>query len=242
MALHSAARAQIASDFQPPRAGCCLAGTAQSLADQLKDWNQLGRYHAANEELKRLPADAKRVVFMGDSITDGWPLAEAFPGRPYVNRGISGQTTAQMLVRMYPDVIALQPAAMILLAGTNDIAANNGPQTLDMIEQNVMAMVELAQVHHIKVILCALTPISGKQAEHRPPADILKLNAWLKAYAAKTRSAFVDYHAAVVDAQGEFRSGYSDDGLHPNARGYQSMKAAVSKALDEVAMSKQGAP
>jgi lysophospholipase L1-like esterase len=242
MALHSAARAQIASDFQPPRAGCCLAGSAQSLADQLKDWNQLGRYHAANEELKRLPADARRVVFMGDSITDGWPLAEAFPGRPYVNRGISGQTTAQMLVRIYPDVVALRPAAMILLAGTNDIAANNGPQTLDMIEQNVMAMVELAQVHHIKVILCALTPISGKQSEHRPPADILKLNAWLKAYAAKTRSAFVDYHSAVVDAQGEFRSGYSDDGLHPNARGYQLMKAAVSKALDDVAMSKQGAP
>ncbi len=242
MALHSAARAQVAAEYNPPRAGCCLAGTAQNLADQLKDWNQLGRYHAANEELKKLPADPRRVVFMGDSITDGWPLAEAFPGRPYVSRGISGQTTAQMLVRMYPDVIALQPAAMILLAGTNDIAANNGPQTLDMIKQNLMAMVELAQVHHIKVILCALTPISGKQSEHRPPADILKLNAWLKEYAAKTRSAFVDYHSALVDAQGEFRSGYSDDGLHPNARGYQLMKAAVSRALDAAAMSKKGAP
>lgn len=242
MVLHSPAWAQLVTDFQPPRAGCCLAATAQSLADQLKDWNQLGRYHAANEELKRRPADPKRVVFMGDSITDGWPLAEAFPGRPYVNRGISGQTTAQMLVRMYPDVLALQPAAMILLAGTNDIAANNGPQTLDMIKQNVMAMVELAQAHHIKVILCALTPISGKQSEHRPPADILKLNAWLKEYAAKTRSAFVDYHSAVVDTQGEFRSGYSDDGLHPNARGYQLMKAAVSKALDDAVMSKKGAP
>jgi lysophospholipase L1-like esterase len=147
-----------------------------------------------------------------------------------------------MLVRMYPDVIALQPAAMVLLAGTNDIAANNGPQTLDMIKQNLMAMVELAQVHHIKVILCALTPISGKQSEHRPPADILKLNAWLKEYAARTRSAFVDYHAAVVDAQGEFRSGYSDDGLHPNARGYQLMKAAVSKALDDAAIAEKGAP
>jgi lysophospholipase L1-like esterase len=239
MVLQSAARAQIVPEYIPPRAGCCLAGTAQNLADQLKDWNQLGRYHAANEELKRLPADPKRVVFMGDSITDGWPLAEAFPGRPYVNRGISGQTTAQMLVRMYPDVIALQPAAMVLLAGTNDIAANNGPQTFDMIKQNLMAMVELAQVHHIKVILCALTPISGKQAEHRPPADILKLNAWLKEYAAKTRSAFVDYHAATVDAQGELRSGYSDDGLHPNARGYQLMKAAVLAALGDA---KKGVP
>lgn len=242
MVLHSAARAQIATDFKPPRAGCCLAGTAQSLADQLKDWNQLGRYHAANEALRQQPADPKRMVFMGDSITDGWPLAAAFPGRPYVNRGISGQTTAQMLVRMYPDVIALQPAAMVLLAGTNDIAANNGPQTLDMIRQNVMAMVELAQVHHIRVILCAVMPISGKQSEHRPPADILRLNAWLKEYAAKTRSAYVDYHAAVADAQGEFRSGYSDDGLHPNARGYQLMNAAVSKALDDVVMSKRSTP
>jgi lysophospholipase L1-like esterase len=240
--LHSAARAQIATDFKPPRAGCCLAGTAQNLADQLKDWNQLGRYHAANEELRKQPADPKRVVFMGDSITDGWPLAEAFPGKPYVNRGISGQTTAQMLVRMYPDVVALQPVAMVLLAGTNDIAANNGPQTLDMIRQNLMAMVELAQVHHIKVILCAVMPISGKQSANRPPADILRLNAWLKEYAAQTGSAYVDYHAAVVDALGEFRTGYSDDGLHPNARGYQLMKTAVSKALDDAVMSKRSTP
>lgn len=242
MVWHSAARAQIATAFNPPRAGCCLAGTAQNLADQLKDWNQLGRYHAANEALRKLPADPKRVVFMGDSITDGWPLAEAFPGRPYVNRGISGQTTAQMLVRMYPDVIALQPAAMVLLAGTNDIAANNGPQTLDMIRQNLMAMVELAQVHHINVILCALTPISARQSEHRPAADILKLNGWLKEYAARNKIAYVDYHSAVVDAQGEFRGGYSDDGLHPNARGYQLMRAAVSKALDDAVVAKRGSP
>jgi len=153
-------RAQLATDFNPPRANCCLASTAQSLADQLQDWNQLGRYFAANEELKRQPADPKRVVFMGDSITDGWRLAEAFPGKPYVNRGISGQTTAQMLVRMYPDVIALKPAAMVILAGTNDIARNNGMQTLEMIEQNIMAMTELAQGHNIKVLFCALTPIS----------------------------------------------------------------------------------
>lgn len=242
MVLHSAARAQIVTDFTPPAAGCCLAGTAQNLADQLKDWNQLGRYHAANEALRKLPADPKRVVFMGDSITDAWPLADAFPGRPYVNRGISGQTTAQMLVRMHPDVIDLQPAAMVLLAGTNDIAANNGPQTFDMIRQNVMAMVELAQAHHIRVVLCALTPISGKQSQHRPPTDILKLNAWLKDYAAKNSIAYVDYHSAVVDAQGEFRSGYSADGLHPNARGYQLMKTAVSKALDDAVMSKKATP
>jgi len=254
-------RAQLATDFNPPRANCCLASTAQSLADQLQDWNQLGRYFAANEELKRQPADPKRVVFMGDSITDGWRLAEAFPGKPYVNRGISGQTTAQMLVRMYPDVIALKPAAMVILAGTNDIARNNGMQTLEMIEQNIMAMTELAQGHNIKVLFCALTPISDnpappqaapgaaapagrgagpggpprrKQSEQRPPADILKLNAWLKDYAAKTHSTYVDYYAATVDADGFFRSGYSNDGLHPNAQGYTLMAPVIAAALDQV--------
>lgn len=233
--------AQLVTDYNPPRANCCLAGTAQNLADQLKDWNQLGRYHAANEELKNMPDDPKRVVFMGDSITDSWPLAEAFPGKPYVNRGISGQTTAQMLVRMYPDVIALRPSAVVILAGTNDIAGNNGPQSIEMIEHNLMAMVELAQAHNIKVILCALTPISdktaagGRQSRSRPPSDILKLNAWLKEYAAKIRVPFVDYYAAVVDAQGEFRTGLTDDGLHPNAHGYRVMKASVSRALDTIA-------
>lgn len=120
----------------------------------------LGRYHAANEALKKQPTDPKRVVFMGDSITDIWKLADQFPGKPYVNRGISGQTTPQMLVRMYPDVIDLKPAAMVFLGATNDIAHNTGPETLTMIEENIMAMTELAQLHGIKVILCSVTPIS----------------------------------------------------------------------------------
>src|SRR3984957_15380981 len=134
------ARAQLVEDFNPPRGNCCLPGTAQTLADQLQDWNQLGRYHAANEDLKKQPADAKRVVFMGDSITDIWKVGDKFPGKPYVNRGISGQTTPQMLVRMYPDVIDLKPAAMVFLGSTNDIAHNTGPETLTMIEENIMAM------------------------------------------------------------------------------------------------------
>lgn len=234
----SASHAQIATEFNPPRANCCLAGAAQNLADQLKDWNQLGRYHAANEVLKKQAAEPRRVVFMGDSITDSWPLAEAFPGQPYVNRGISGQTTAQMLVRMYPDVIALQPAAVVILAGTNDIAGNNGPQSIEMIEQNLMAMVELAKVHNIKVILCALTPISDKanpgrkQSQSRPPSDVLKLNAWLKEYAMKNRLRYVDYHSAVADARGDFRTELTDDGLHPNAQGYQLMKGAIATAFE----------
>jgi len=253
-----AAHAQLATDFTLPRpASCCLAGNAQSLADQLQDWNQLGRYHAANADLMKQPADPKRVVFMGDSITDGWRLAEAFPNKPYVNRGISGQTTAQMLVRMYPDVIALKPAAVVILAGTNDIARNNGPQTLDMIQQNIMAMTELAQGHGIKVLLSAITPISDnpapaagraagaapgraggppprKQSEQRPPSDILKLNAWLKDYAAKNNATYVDYYSATVDAQGEFKNGFTNDGLHPNAQGYTLMAPVIAAALDRV--------
>jgi lysophospholipase L1-like esterase len=152
--------AQLADDLNVPAANCCLLNTAKSLADQLQDWNQLGRFHAANEELKKSRPEPGRVVFMGDSITDLWKLDESFPGKPYINRGIGGQVTSQMLVRMYPDVIDLQPAVMVLLAGTNDIARNNGPSTAQMIEQNIMAMTELAQKHGIKVLLCSITPIS----------------------------------------------------------------------------------
>jgi lysophospholipase L1-like esterase len=155
-----AAHAQLADEFTVPNANCCLLGTAKSLADQLQDWNQLGRYHSANRELLKRGPEAGRVVFMGDSITDFWRLEEAFPGKPYVNRGIGGQVTSQMLVRMYPDVIALRPAAVVILAGTNDVARNNGPTTAEMIEQNIMAMTELAQHHGIKVLLCSILPVS----------------------------------------------------------------------------------
>ncbi|MEP6916040.1 MAG: SGNH/GDSL hydrolase family protein, partial [Acidobacteriota bacterium] len=246
----SAASAQLVEEYNPPRANCCLADTAKSLADQLQDWNQIGRYHAANIELKATPPDPQRVVFMGDSITDNWRLAEFFPGKPYVNRGIGGQTTPQMLVRMYPDVIDLKPSVMVVLAGTNDIARNTGPATLEMIEQNVMAMTELAQGHGIRVVLCSVTPISDypalnppaaragqpgapgaaapgggraggpprrKQTEQRPPADILRLNAWLKDYATRVKAVYADFFPAVVDDKGWLKDGISADGLHPNA-------------------------
>jgi lysophospholipase L1-like esterase len=154
------AQSQLVEQYNPPRANCCLPMAARSLADQLLDWNQIGRYRAENQELKKQPSDLKRVLFMGDSITDFWRLAEYFPDKPYVNRGISGQTTPQMLVRMYPDVIDLKPAAMVVLAGINDIAQNTGPVTAEMIEQNLMAMTELAQHHGIKVILCSVLPVS----------------------------------------------------------------------------------
>jgi lysophospholipase L1-like esterase len=252
------ADAQLTDNFSPPPANCCLGGVARNLADQLQDWNQLGRYHQANQELMKQPADPHQVVFMGDSITDFWRLNEYFPGQPYIDRGISGQTTPQMLVRMYADVIDLKPAAMIVLAGTNDIAHNTGPTTAEMIEENIMAMTELAQHHGIKVILCSVTPVSdypfmkqqgapppaptpgrGPQAPRvrmtvgRPPADILKINAWMKDYAARVNAIYADYFTALVDKKGYLKEPVSNDGLHPNAEGYKIMAPIASAAIEK---------
>jgi lysophospholipase L1-like esterase len=234
-------QAQLVQEFNPPKAGCCLASAAERLAGELQDWNQLGRYHQDDLRLEAQPPVPGRVVFLGDSITDIWDLQKFFPGKPYVNRGISGQTTPQMLVRMYADVIDLKPAAVIVLAGTNDIAQNTGPETEKMVEENFQAITELAQAHRIKVILCSLTPVSDytahPQTAHRPPAQILELNAWIKSYAARVHATFADYYSALVDSSGMLKNGYSDDGLHPNQRGYALLapvaEAAIEKALGE---------
>jgi lysophospholipase L1-like esterase len=262
--MSSSARAQLVEDYNPPKTTCCWAATARNLSDQMLDWNQLGRFHAADEDLQKQPADPRRVIFLGDSITEGWALDEYFPGKPYVNRGIGGQTTPQMLVRLYPDVIDLKPAAVIILAGTNDIAQNTGPETLTMVEENMMAITELAQRHGIKVILCSVMPISNYtmvparrvmrsglgaaggwtappaptpqiRSVQRPPDQILQLDAWMKAYAASAGATYADYFSAVVDDKGMFKEGFSDDGLHPNDRGFALMapvaEAAIEKAL-----------
>ena len=252
--MGAGANAQLADDFNPPPANCCLATTARNLADQLQDWNQLGRYRQANQELRQQAGDAHRVVFMGDSITDFWRLGEYFSGQPYVNRGISGQTTSQMLARMYPDVIDLKPAAMIVLAGTNDIARNTGPMTAEMIEENIMAMTELAQHHGIKVVLCSVLPVSdyaftkpqaappsgrGPQAPRvrmtvgRPPSDILKLNAWMKDYAARVNAIYADYYTSLVDEKGRLKDPLSNDGLHPDAEGYKLMAPIAASAIEK---------
>jgi lysophospholipase L1-like esterase len=232
-----ALRAQLVQEFKPAKANCCLPSLAQNLADQLQDWNQLGRYHEDNVRLQALPRDPNRVVFFGDSITDGWKLGQYFPDKPYVNRGIGGQTTPQMLVRMFPDVINLQAAALIILAGTNDIAGNTGPETAEMIQDNFRGMAELAQKHGIKVILCSLTPVSDytsrKQTERRPPPDIARLNEWLRKYAGETHAVYVDYFSALVDESGFLKDGYSNDGLHPNDRGYALMAPAAQAAIDK---------
>jgi len=260
--LAAGSQAQLIEEFNLPPSNCCLAMTARSLADQLQDWNQLGRYHQANQELKKKPAVAGRVVFMGDSITDFWRLEEYFPGKPYVNRGIGGQTTPQMLVRMYPDVIDLKPTAMVLLAGINDIARNTGPSTAEMIQHNIMAMTDLAQKNGIKVFLCSLLPVSDypflaqqkaggppptaipgrpgrgpmfrmQMTTTHPPGDILRLNAWLKDYAQRAGAVYVDYFSAMVDEKGWLKEELSDDGLHPNAEGYKVMTRVLSAALEK---------
>jgi lysophospholipase L1-like esterase len=230
-------RAQLVQEFHPSNADCCLQFSAQRLAEELQDWNQLGRYHEDDQRLEALPRVQGRVVFMGDSITDGWKLSQYFPGKPYVNRGISGQTTPQMLIRIYPDVINLHPAAMIILAGTNDIARNTGPVTLEMVEDNFRALCELAEKHSIKVIICMLLPVSDytqyKQSTHRPPADILGLNDWLRSYATEIHAQIADYYSALVDSRGALREGFSDDGLHPNHRGYDLMAPVAEAAIEK---------
>jgi lysophospholipase L1-like esterase len=235
--LPAAANAQLAQEFKLPKSRCCLQSFAQSLADQLLDWNQLGRYYEDNQKLKADNAPSGRVVFMGDSITDMWKIEQYFSGKPYINRGIGGQTTPQMLARMYSDVINLHPAAMVVLAGTNDIARNTGPMTADMIQDNLKAMAELAQKHNIAVILCSVLPVSDytgmKQSVQRPSADILQLNNWLKKYAAEIHAEYVDYYAAVVDANGFLKEGLSMDGLHPNDKGYALMAPLVAAAIDK---------
>lgn len=237
-----AAQAQLVSQFNPPKEDCCPRMDAQRLADHLQDVNNLGYYHAADEQLESEPADPNRVIFLGDSITEDWNLAQFFPGRPYVNRGVSGQTTSQMLVRTFPDVIDLHPAVMILLAGTNDIAANNGPETIQMVEENIEAIVELAEKHGIKVVISAVMPVSdyemgpvGPMTRLHPAQQITALNSWIQEFADRTGAIYCDYYAALADEHGLLMRGYSLDGLHPNARGYQVMaraaEAAIQKAL-----------
>ncbi len=233
------ANAQFVREFNPPNTPCCLPRVAIQLADELQDWNQLGRYHQDDLRLEKTPPDPGRVIFLGDSITDRWELAKYFPGKPYVNRGIGGQTTMQMVVRMHPDVIHLRPAAVILLAGTNDIAHNTGPETQEMVEDNIRAICELAESHNIKIILCLLTPISdytkSKQSERRPPADIVSLNHWIESYAPDVHAQLADYYSALVDDKGMLREGCSDDGLHPNDAGYKLI-APVAEAAIEAAL------
>ena len=203
----------------------------------MNDFGELSRYRELNAKLKPPAPGEKRVVFLGDSITDGWHLDEYFPGKPYVNRGIGGQTTPQMLVRFRQDVIALQPKVVVILAGTNDIAGNTGPMELEDIEANLASLAELARVHGIRVVFSSVLPVHNytpKSQEffaQRPPEKILKLNDWLKTYSVAHGCVYLDYFRVMVDEKGLLKSELADDGLHPNKAGYQLMVPLAEKAI-----------
>lgn len=203
---------------------------------RLLDWPQLGRYRAENAALPVAAAGIQRVVFYGDSITEGWGAtgsARFFPGKPYVNRGISGQTTAQMLVRFRQDVLALEPAVVVILAGTNDIAGNTGPATQAMIEDNLHSMVELAKVHGIKVVLASLLPVSDYpwRPGTQPVDKVRRLNAALRDYAQRQGLVYLDYHSAMSNTEGGLDSELAGDGVHPSATGYALMAPLAEQAI-----------
>jgi lysophospholipase L1-like esterase len=209
---------------------------------RLRDWPQLARYRDANRTVTGVDA-----VFMGDSITDYWPqprFGDFFPGKRYIGRGISAQTTPQMLVRMRPDVIALKPKVVVILAGTNDIAGNTGPMTDEQIEGNLASMAELASANGIKVVLSSITPVSSyhvasptavPQTTQRPLTRVRAINDWMRQYASAHHHVYVDYFPAMLDNAGLLRAEFSGDDLHPNAAGYAIMApladAGIQKAL-----------
>src|ERR1700730_11725422 len=242
------AQAPTQPDAEKPHADCEeLPGVAAKLASAEKtllDWPNLARYHDANATVQPPARDEKRVVFMGDSITDMWVQPQFggfFPGKPYVDRGISGQTTPQMLIRFRPDVIALHPKVVVILAGTNDLAGNTGPMKVAQIEDNLTSMSELAQANKIRVVLASVLPVSnyGRDRSGNPvdmrikrqPEKILELNAWIKRYAADHGVVYLDYFAATVDDQGLLKKDLSEDGLHPNAAGYAIMSPLAEQSI-----------
>jgi lysophospholipase L1-like esterase len=223
-----------------------LQGKIAEQKSLLEDWPNLARYREANATLPLPEKGQMRVVFMGDSITEGWSIPEYggfFPGKPYVNRGISGQTTPQMLLRFRSDVINLEPKVVLIMAGTNDIAGNTGIIPLEETEGNLASMAELAHANGIRVILCSVTPVSdnmitpeGKrliQTDFHPPQTILQLDAWLKKYAAEHGHIYLDYFSAMADDKGFLKNELTMDGLHPNAQGYSVMAPLAQKAIDE---------
>ena len=218
--------------------------TAKEIATmqaKLDDWPQLGRYRAENAALGPVPEGEQRVVFFGDSITDAWgrqpDTGEFFPGKPYVNRGISGQTTEQMVVRFRQDVIELHPAAVVILAGTNDVAGNTGPMTPQMTEENFESMADLARANGIRVIIASILP-ARDFPWHKgmdPAPKIRVLNDWLQGYCVNHSMTYLNYYPAMAAEDGGMKPGISKDGVHPNTKGYAIMaplaEAAIEKTL-----------
>ena len=202
---------------------------------QAQDWPGLAHYRDENAKIGLPRANENRVVFMGNSITEGWGklLPEFFSGKPYINRGISGQTTPQMLIRFRPDVIALKPKVVVILGGTNDLAGNTGPSTLEMIEDNIASMAVLANAANIKVVLSSVLPVFDYPwAPGLKPAEkIATLNQWIKNYALENGCIYLDYYSSMVDDRKGMKAEYSQDGVHPNEAGYKVMAILAEKAI-----------
>ncbi len=206
---------------------------------EAQDWAALGRYRAANAELGPPKPGEQRVVFFGNSITEGWAphFAAMFPGKPYIGRGISGQTTPQMLIRFRQDVVALKPAVVVILAGTNDIAGNTGPSTQAMIADNLIGMAEIAKANGIRVVLSSVLPVSDYPWKPglEPGPKIVALNTWMREYAASHGAIYLDYHSAMVYEKLGLNPDLAADGVHPTEKGYRMMaplaEAAIARAL-----------
>jgi len=213
---------------------CVLLSSAVMAQD---DWANLGRFAEENAALGSPARDEDRVVFLGDSITQGWSDASPafFEGRPYIERGIGGQTTPQMLVRFRADVVRLEPAAVLILAGTNDIAGNTGPATNEMIEDNLASMAEIAAANDIQVILSSILPAEAYpwRPGVEPAFRILAINRWIEEYADANDHIYLDYYAAMVNDRGGLQTAYTTDGVHVTPEGYAVMEQLAEEAIDE---------
>jgi len=216
------------------------AKAKKAYEDWLKlDWPNLKKFRDDNAKIGLPVANENRVVFMGNSITIGWINTdpEFFTGKPYIDRGISGQTTPQMLIRMRADVINLKPKVVVILAGTNDIAGNTGPSTNEMIEDNLSSMADLAKANGIKPILCSILPVFDYPWKPglKPYERIIEINKWMKDYASTNGMIYLDFYSSMVDDRPGTKTEYSKDGVHPNKAGYKVMEplveAAIAKAL-----------
>lgn len=228
--------AQTAAPAPTATAPCPPPKQVERMEAKLQDWAQLDRYRTANAELQPPAPGVNRVVFYGDSITDFWNRrVDFFPGKPYIDRGISGQTTPQMLVRFQQDVVHLHPAVVVILAGTNDIAGNTGPSTPEMIEDNFKSMTAIAKQNGIKVVLSSITPAFAYPWKPgvKPVDEIRSLNQWLKEFCQRDGDVYLDYYDAMADAEGGMKPGLSSDGVHPTAKGYSIMAPLAEKAIAE---------
>jgi len=199
----------------------------------LTDWAGLNRYGSEDAEVRPPKAGENRVVFLGDDITEHWPAAAFFPGKPYLNRGIGGQTTAQMLVRFRQDVISLKPKVVVIQAGTNDLASIYSPATEGTMAENFASMVELARFNGIRVVLASVTPVCDcftNQTKLRPQGKIISLNGWIREYAAKSGSVYLNYYGALADGR-DLKKDLTSDGLRPNDSGYAVMVPLAEQAI-----------